>query len=92
MRCGLPICIAIYLMFQPAITALIQDKENLSLIAWMMVLQFLKLQRAQAPELTAHYWQFDIKLSLAQRIYIKFIHLHAGLGCEFAILPQFADH
>ncbi|CAL1134756.1 unnamed protein product [Cladocopium goreaui] len=45
-----------------------------------------------APELTAHYWQFDIKLSLAQRIYIKFIHLHAGLGCEFAILPQFADH
>ena len=55
-------------------------------------LQFLKLQRAQASRLAAHCWQFDIKLSLAKRIYIKFVYLNAGLGCEFAILPQFADH
>ena len=78
-------------MFQPAITALIQDTGNMSLIAWMMIYNFSKLPQAQASRLEANCWRFDIKLSLAKQIYIKFIYLNVGRGFEFVILPQFAD-
>ena len=43
------------------------------LIVWITVYNFSKLQRVQASRLAAPYWLFDIKLSLAKRIYIKFI-------------------
>ena len=45
----------------------------MSLIVWITVYNFSKLQRVQTSRLAAHYWLFDIKLSLAKRIYIKFI-------------------